>query len=409
MSQLALFGLERRIWSVADVNRYVRQTLEGDYRLQGLWVAGEVSNVSRPGSGHVYFTLKDAEASLRCVMWRTEVLRQRFLPKEGDAVEVLGRMSVYEAGGQYQLYAEAIRLAGEGLAFQDFLRLKARLETEGLFDPARKRGLPAWPGRIGVVTSPSGAALRDVVQVLTRRFRLAEVILAPTAVQGAEAPAGIVAALERLNRVCHPDVILLVRGGGSLEDLAAFNDESVARAVAASAAPVVAGVGHETDFTIVDFVADLRAPTPSAAAAAVAPDQAELRQRVRQAGESLTLCFARRVQGWRSEIHSQRLALRMASPQAQVAGARQRVDALAQRTVTALRGDLGLRRAAVQGLIQTLRAVGPEAVLARGFAVVRRAENAAVVRSRREIRQGDRLSILVRDGEFPAVAGKPEG
>ena len=404
MSQLSFFGLQSRVWSVADLTRYVRQLLEGDYRLQDVWVAGEVSNLSRPASGHLYFTLKDGEASLRGVMWRTELVRQRFAPREGDAVEVHGRISVYEAGGQYQLYADSIRLAGEGAAYQEFLRLKARLEAEGLFDPARKRPLPAWPGRIGVVTSPTGAALRDVVHILRRRFPLAEVVLAPTPVQGGEAPAGIVAALQALDRHSRPDVILLVRGGGSIEDLAAFNAESVARAVAASSAPVVSGVGHETDFTIVDFVADVRAPTPSAAAEVVTPDREDLRMAVRQAALSIARTLHRRLTQARAELSSRHKALRLASPRVQVANARQRVDDLARRSLAALRGGLALRRAAVRGLIQTLRAVGPEAVLARGFAVVQQVSSGEIVRSMRQVHGGDRLSVRVHDGSFPAVA-----
>jgi exodeoxyribonuclease VII large subunit len=403
VSQLSFFGMQPRLWTVADLTRYVRQLLEGDYRLQDVWVAGELSNLSRPGSGHLYFTLKDGEASLRCVMWRTEALRQRFSPREGDAVEVHGRVSVYEAGGQYQLYADAVRLAGEGAAYQEFLRLKARLEAEGLFDEARKRPLSPLPARIGVVTSRAGAALQDVLQVLRRRYPLAEVVLAPTPVQGAEAPAGIIAALELLNRV-HPDVILLVRGGGSIEDLAAFNDEAVARAVAASAAPVVSGVGHETDFTIVDFVADRRAPTPSAAAEVATPDGAELRLAVDQAARSLTSSLMRRLSQARAELRSRQGALRMASPRAQMANARQRVDDLTRRALAAVRSGTALRRAAVQGLIQTLRAVGPEAVLARGFAIVQLSPSGTVVRSTQQVKSGGRLTVRVHDGSFPAVA-----
>ena len=262
MSYFQTFGLEPKIWSVVDLTRYVRQTLETDYRLQDLWVKGEAFNVSRPSSGHLYFTLKDSEASLRCVMWRSEVADLTALPRDGEAIEVHGRISVYEAGGQYQLYADDIRPAGIGALFEEFIRLRDRLEKEGLFDPERKRPLPEWPKRIGVVTSPTGAALRDVLNVLRRRYPLLEVILAPTAVQGDEAPGGIVSALAALNTYSDPDVILLVRGGGSIEDLWAFNDEGVARAIAASEAPVVSGVGHETDVIIADYVADVRAPTP---------------------------------------------------------------------------------------------------------------------------------------------------
>lgn len=405
MGQLSFFGLQQRLWTVADLTRYVRQLLEGDYRLQDVWVAGELSNLSRPGSGHLYFTLKDGEAALRCVMWRTEAVRQRFSPREGDAVEVHGRISVYEAGGQYQLYADVVRLAGEGAAYQEFLRLKARLEAEGLFDAERKRPLPPLPARIGVVTSVAGAALHDVVHVLRRRYPLAEVVLAPTPVQGSEAPAGIVAALEVLNRHAHPDVILLVRGGGSLEDLAAFNDERVARAVAASGAPVVSGIGHETDFTIADFVADRRAPTPSAAAEVATPDGDEMHMAIHQASRSLGASLSRRLGQARGELRSRELALRMASPRAQVANARQRVDDLAHRGLAAVRSGLALRRAGVHGLSQTLRAVGPEAVLARGFAVVQLHPGGTIVRSTGQVRAGERLTVRVHDGSFPAVAG----
>ncbi len=260
MSQLSLF--ESNYWSVTQLTHYLRDLLENDANLQDLWVQGEVSNFSRPSSGHLYFTLKDSSSALRVVMWRSAAARQAFLPRDGDAIEVHGAISLYEAGGQYQLYADLMRPVGEGALFQEFLRLKARLEAEGLFDPERKRPIPHWPQRIGIVTSPSGAAIRDMINTLRRRFPLPEIILAPTAVQGVEAPLGIVRALEILNQRYQPDVVLLARGGGSIEDLWAFNDERVARAIAASAAPVISGVGHETDFTIADFVSDLRAPPP---------------------------------------------------------------------------------------------------------------------------------------------------
>jgi exodeoxyribonuclease VII large subunit len=297
MEQLPLF--QPPAWTVSDLTRYLRELLENDFNLQDLWVEGEVSNISRPSSGHLYFTLKDAGASLRCVMWRNAVLRQAYLPGDGEAVEVHGAIGVYEAGGIYQLYADLLRPAGEGALFQEFLRLKARLEAEGLFDPARKRPLPAWPATIGIVTSPTGAALRDMLDTTRRRFPLARVVLAPTPVQGDEAPAGIVSALERLNRLVGPALILLARGGGSIEDLWAFNDERVVRAVVASQAPVITGVGHETDFTLADFAADLRAPTPTAAAELATPDQAELR---------LDLAAAR------SRLESAQLADRRAGP-----------------------------------------------------------------------------------------------
>ncbi len=404
MAQLTLFGLTSPVLSVSDLTRRVRELLDTDYRLQDVWVSGEASNVSRPASGHLYFTLKDAQASLRCVMWRPDAARLLTPPREGEAVEVHGRVSVYETGGQYQLYADTLRPAGEGLLFQRFLRLKAQLEAEGLFAAERKRPLPAWPARIGLVTSPSGAALRDVIHVLRRRFPLAEVTLAPTPVQGDEAPTGIIAALQALNRHVHPDVILLVRGGGSIEDLAAFNDEGVARAIAASQAPVVSGVGHETDFTIADFVADRRAPTPSAAAEIVTPDVLVLSEDVRLARARLAEALAERLRTHRWTLDEGRLKLRLASPRAQVAGARQRLDDLGARALAAIGGGVRLRRAAVGGMAQTLRAVGPSAVLERGYAVVRLKDGGQVVRSRKLVPPGTALEVRVADGTFPARA-----
>jgi len=407
VSQFSIFGLEPQVWSVSDLTRYVRQVLDSDYRLQDIWVTGEAFNVSRPSSGHLYFTLKDSEASLRCVMWRSEVARQKVLPRDGEAIEVHGNISVYEAGGQYQLYADAIRPAGEGELFQEFLRLRARLEAEGLFDPERKRPLPIWPNRIGVVTSPTGAALRDVLNVLRRRFPLVEVILAPTPVQGDQAPAGIVSALKALNTYSQPDLILLVRGGGSIEDLWAFNDEGVARAIAVSQAPVVVGVGHETDVIIADFVADVRAPTPSAAAEVATPDRENLAGELAEVRNTLERKYRDYLRELRREYKDQQAALRIASPRAQVANARQRVDEALYRATAVVRYSLALRRAAVVGLVQTLRAVGPSAVLARGYAVVTRVDDGVVVRSISQVESGDGLNVRVSDGTFGSEARPP--
>jgi exodeoxyribonuclease VII large subunit len=404
MAQMALLGLASPVLSVSDLTRRVRELLDTDYRLQDVWVGGEVSNVSRPASGHLYFTLKDSGASLRCVMWRPDVARLLTPPREGEAIEAHGRVSVYEAGGQYQLYADTLRLAGEGVLFQQFLRLKARLEAEGLFDPERKRPLPAWPGRIGLVTSPTGAALRDVLHVLERRFPLAEVTLAPTPVQGEGAPEGIVAALQALNRHVRPDVILLVRGGGSIEDLAAFNDETVARAIVASQAPVVSGVGHETDFTIADFAADVRAPTPSAAAEIVSPDVAALSEDLDLHQARLAEALGERLRAQRWRLDEQRLKLRLSSPRAQVAGARQRLGDLGNRALVGVGSGVQLRRVAVAGLIQTLGAVGPMAVLERGYAVVSLRASGRVVRTRKQAQPGTELEVRVADGTFPARA-----
>lgn len=401
MSQLSFLGIDPQIYSVAEITRYVRGLLEADYRLQDLWVAGEVSNLSQPASGHLYFTLKDADASLRCVMWRSQAARQRTLPKDGDQVEVHGHISVYEAGGQYQLYADLIRKAGEGELYQRFLRLKADLEEEGLFDPERKRELPRFPRRIGIVTSPTAAALRDALDVLGRRFPLADVILSPTAVQGDAAPEGIVAALRALEGYGDPDLILLIRGGGSIEDLAAFNEERVARAIAGSRVPVVSGVGHETDFTIADFVADVRAPTPSAAAELAVPDRSELAAEVRDRRAKIVQAYERRLQELRVRFQSLWRTLARASPRAQLANARQQVDDLQRRALSALEHELSLRRSGLRGLRGTLRAVGPPAVLARGYAVVSD-ESGEVVRSVVQVEPGQTVDVRLSDGRLGA-------
>lgn len=408
MSFFQTFGLEPKIWSVVDLTRYVRQTLETDYRLQDLWVMGEAFNVSRPSSGHLYFTLKDSEASLRCVMWRSEVAGLKILPRDGEAIEVHGHISVYEAGGQYQLYAEDIRPAGIGELFEEFLRLRDRLEEEGLFNPERKRPLPAWPNRIGVVTSPTGAALRDVLNVLRRRYPLVEVILAATPVQGDEAPGGIVSALAALNAYSQPDLILLVRGGGSIEDLWAFNDEGVARAIVASESPVVSGVGHETDVIIADYVADVRAPTPSAAAEVATPDREVLADELTEVRNALENAFKDRLRELRRICRDRLVRLRLTSPRTQVANARQRVDEALYRTAAALRHHLALRQSAVAGLSQTLRAVGPAAVMARGYSVVTRVKDGTVVRSVVQVASGEGLNVRVSDGSFGAQVTSSE-
>lgn len=403
MSQLPLF--ETPHWSVSELTRYLRDLLESDQNLQDLWVQGEVSNLSKPRSGHLYFTLKDSASALRCVMWRNTVLRQDYIPSDGDAVEVHGSINIYEAGGQYQLYADLIRPAGEGALYQEFLRLKARLEEEGLFDPERKRPIPRWPNKIGIVTSPTGAALRDMLNTLRRRYPIPVVILAPTQVQGTEAPAGIVAALEKLNRLVHPDVILVARGGGSIEDLWAFNDERVARAIAASVAPVISGVGHETDFTIADFVSDLRAPTPTAAAELATPNRDDLmvalNELAARMGRSVrTVLDSRR---WELNRVENRLALR--SPQTRILSDRQRLDEITHRAGIALTHRLQLQRTHLRGLEQRLVSLNPLVVLRRGYAMVTLPDG-RIVRSVNQVQSGDWLNVQVSDGQFEAQAGK---
>ena len=400
MEQLSLFQSSQAPFSVSEVNTYLRELMEADETLQDMWVQGEISNLSRPKSGHLYFTIKDANASLRCVMWRNQAMRLTYVPKDGDAVEVHGGISVYEAGGQYQLYADRIRPAGEGLLYQEFNRLKEKLEAEGLFDIERKRPIPYLPKLIGIVTSPTGAAIRDMLDTIRRRYPLVEVVVSPTAVQGDSAPAEIIAALERLNQYTQPDVILVGRGGGSIEDLWAFNDEAVARAVAASPVPVISGVGHETDFTIADFVADLRAPTPTAAAELATPDQFELRGILLERQETLTRTILDITQDHRWTLNNFFNRLERSSPEGRLRTSRQWVDELARRAAVTLSHFIQLQRAHLQGLQQQLIALSPEGVLGRGYAVVTTAEG--LVKQVKDVKPGEDISVRVSDGKFDA-------
>jgi exodeoxyribonuclease VII large subunit len=390
------------IWAVSDLTRYIRQTLESDYRLQELWVMGEVSNVSRPSSGHLYFTLKDDQTSLRCVMWRSHVDAQLRLPREGEALEVFGRISVYEAAGQYQLYAEQLRPAGEGARHLDFLRLKEKLEGEGLFDPARKQPIPEQPAIIGVVTSPTGAALHDVLHVLRRRYPLVKVLLAPTPVQGEEALQGIIHALSLLARHGESEVILLVRGGGSAEDMAVFNTEDVVRAVADSPIPIISGVGHETDLILTDFAADVRAPTPSAAAELATPDQSVLVDELNELRTQSIQSFAERVVGLRQALSVLQARLKSVSPLARILNDRQRLDDRMHRARTAMDYRMALTRASTQNLDLALRAFSPDAVLQRGYALVTRTHDGRLVSSTTQVQPGEHIRIRVSDGSLEA-------
>ena len=394
-------------WSVTDLTRYLRDLLESDSTLQDIWVEGEVSNLSRPASGHLYFTLKDSSAALRCVMWRNAVMRQIHLPENGDAIEVHGSLSIYEASGHYQLYADLIRPAGEGQLYQEFLRLKAKLETEGLFDPQRKSAIPRWPQTIGIVTSPTGAALRDMLNTIKRRYPLVKVVLTPTPVQGDQAPDGIISAIETLNQLVKPDVILLARGGGSIEDLWAFNDEHVARAIFASQAPIVTGIGHETDFTIADFAADLRAPTPTAAAELATPNQADLKAALGELSKDIhnTMENILILQGRQLEHQQNRLLLR--TPLARVHRDQQHLDELNFRAGTALTHAIEINRTRLTGLEMNLNSLNPQAILERGYSIVTQVDG-SLVHSIKQVQPDDNLQVQVSDGEFKVRVQEPD-
>ena len=394
--QPSLFSAQQ--WTVTRLTFYIRNLLETDVTLQDVWVQGEISNLSRPSSGHIYFTLKDTNASLRCIMWKTSAARLGLTLKDGMALEVHGKIGVYDAGGQYQLYADQIRPTGEGVLYQEFMRLKAMLEAEGLFDPERKRAIPEGPRLIGIITSPTGAALRDMLTAIRRRNPLVEVLFAPSPVQGDEAPLKIVAALESLNRR-KPDVILLARGGGSIEDLWAFNDERVVHAVANSNAPIISGVGHETDFTLCDFAADLRAPTPTAAAelaTQITIDDLRIELENYQIRISSSMLNLVAVQGtFLSDVTAR---LRFVSPERRIQSDIQHLDDLSRRASTSIVYRLQLQVKHIEGTQQRLEALNPLAVLRRGYAVVTRKDDSRVITHVSQV--ADEMRVRVSDGEF---------
>jgi exodeoxyribonuclease VII large subunit len=389
------------IWTVGELTGYIKELFEIDFRLRDLEVAGEISNFTRARSGHLYFTLKDEEAQMKCVMWRTSAERLRFDPREGDAVVVHGRISVYEASGVYQLYADRMEPEGRGGLALAFERLKEMLAAEGLFDAEHKKPLPAFPGKIGLVTSADAAALRDILNVLHRRDPLINVLLAPTLVQGEEAPRQIVQALQWLDGRDDIDLIIVSRGGGSIEDLWAFNDEGVARAIFAARHPIISGVGHETDFTIADFVADMRAPTPSAAAELAVPDLSELLPALDETRKRLAALANSHIEQARWKLGAQMQSLSYLSPAAQLDSHLQLVDALQMRMENAVGRTIERAKAVVSGSSEHLQAVSPLATLKRGYAIVRH-KDGRIITSVSGVQAGDAIEVRISDGSFDA-------
>ncbi len=395
-----------RTWTVSQLTAHIKGLLLEDTALSDVWIEGEISNFVRYSSGHCYFSLKDAKATLQCVMWKSVADLLAELPENGQHVLAHGYISVYEPRGVYQLYVDYIRTDRLGDLHARFEALKAKLAAEGLFAEERKRPLPPWPRRIGVVTSPHGAALRDIVRVVRSRFPGVEIVLSPSLVQGEEAPAQIVRALRALFDYGEVDVIVVARGGGSLEDLWAFNDEQVARTIAASPVPVVSGVGHETDVTIADFVADLRAATPSAAAMAVVPDGAALRQRVRMWEARLHQVMSARLRAERRRLDAEKRALTMYSPQIRVDNARQQLDDALRSMERAVLGRLAISRAQVEGMRSRLEALNPLRVLERGYAIAQHPDG-TLISSVNQVEPGEHMWIRLRDGRIESwVVGK---
>ncbi|MFA9380646.1 MAG: exodeoxyribonuclease VII large subunit [Acetanaerobacterium sp.] len=391
-----------RILTVTQVTTYIKSLFEGDRHLGRIMVRGEISNFkSHYPSGHFYFTLKDDRALLRAMMFKAHASSVRFTPENGMAIIASGEISVYERDGQYQLYCTDMLPEGIGALALAFEQRKAKLEAQGLFDPAHKKTLPAFPRRIAVVTSQTGAAVEDILNILHRRYPVVQVLLCPVQVQGEDAPPMIADALHRVNVLGTADLILLARGGGSYEDLFAFNDERVANAIYESVIPVISAVGHETDFTIADFVADLRAPTPSAGAELAVPDASALIDGLTALSERMRLSVTQRVasSGVLLEALSQELA--SSSPMVQLHQSEERLRTLAQRMDTATHGKvtaLSQTLAAHSGLLDTL---SPLRVLQRGYAVAMN-DDGHVIKNKDDVRSGDRLTIRLRDGVIDA-------
>lgn len=387
--------------SVSQLNAFLRELLEADELLSDIWVEGEISNFTQQRSGHCYFTLKEGEAQLSATLWRSYAARLPFLPRNGDAVLAHGRISFYEARGQLQLSVDSIQAAGVGTLQAQFERLRAKLEAEGLFEESRKRALPSMPGRIGIATSPTGAALQDILNVLGRRFPLAEVVVAPCRVQGAGSADSVVEALYALFDA-DVNVIIVARGGGSIEDLWSFNEEVVVRAAFASPVPIVSGVGHEVDITLIDLVADVRAPTPSAAAELVTPDRMDLIDELKRWRVALDSAMVERLEIELASLHGLRARLEARSPQSRMLRDMQQVDDLWQRAETGLRHRIDLEAARVEGLTARLQSLNPRSILERGYALVRRSDG-LLVTSTAAVQPGDALTITVRDGEVGVV------
>lgn len=397
-----LFLDAQSVFSVTQLSLYMNEVLRTDEILQDVWVRGEVSGC-KTVNGHCYFTLKDAEAKLGCVFFKYARLRASAPDlRDGMAIAANGRVSFYERDGKLQLYVEHVEPLGDGALYLRFEHLKKQLEAEGLFEVERKRPLPAQPSVIGIVTSPQAAALRDMLRVLRTRYPLARVILSPALVQGADAPPAIARALDLLNQHGEAEVIIVGRGGGSIEELWAFNEEAVARAIARSRIPVISAVGHETDFTIADFVADYRASTPTAAASAAVPDIADWQASIRAYSADLSLLMEDYLSEKREDLARTVRDLQRLNPQFQLDRLRQRLDDATELMQSRVEHILTLHRERLRGVAMQLHALSPLLTVARGYAVVRSDDDQHLVTSLQHVQPGDDLTIQVTDGYIHA-------
>lgn len=395
----------RAVMTVAQLNAYIKQIIDSDRILMNVWIKGEISNFTNHyKTGHFYFSLKDPDSLINAVMFKGAASKLTFLPENGMKVIVRGRVSAYVKSGQYQIYVEAMEPDGIGSLYIAYEQLKRKLEAEGLFSPARKRPLPKIPTRIGIITSPTGAAVRDMINITRRRFPYATLILYPSLVQGADAAPQLIGGINYFNAAKNVDVIIIGRGGGSIEDLWAFNDEGLARTVAASVIPVISAVGHETDFTICDFAADMRAPTPSAAAEIAVPDTAELKRKINNIVSHMELSLSKSVSQRRQELSRLKESRALTSPKNFIDDKRMAVLSLDSRLTSGMKLAITEKRAAFAGLTASLEALNPMSVISRGYSAVF-GDDGKLIKSVKQINSGDSFTFRTTDG---TVKGRAE-
>lgn len=394
--------MAQQVLTITQINEYIRTMMDADSLLCGIAVKGEISNYKVYPSGHHYFTLKDEGAALKCVMFRSSAIRLRFRPENGMKVIAMGKISVYPRDGAYQLYCTAMAVDGVGDLHAAFEQLKAKLAAKGLFDPEHKKPLPQFPGRICIITSSAGAAIHDMLRILKKRYPLTDVLLLPVRVQGAEAPAEIVNAISYANQHKLADLLIVGRGGGSIEDLWAFNDEQVAYAIYESAIPVISAVGHEPDVTISDYVADLRAATPSNAAELAVPDQNSLRQNLDSVLSSMEMAVVRQLKASRQHFNALCASPALQSPMQYVISKRNTLELIIARLTAMHQQNINTKKQQYISLTAKLDAMSPLKVLTRGYAIAQDAEG-AVIRTVQKARPGDKMKIILNDGSIIAT------
>ncbi len=394
--------MAQQVITVTQINEYIRSMMDSDRLLNNLAIKGEISNYKLYPSGHHYFTLKDEGGALRCVMFKGNALRMKFRPENGMKVIAMGKISVFPRDGAYQLYCTGLVLDGVGDLYAAFEQLKAKLQAQGLFDPAHKQPLPKFPGTIGIVTSSAGAAVHDMLRILRKRYPLAKVLLLPVRVQGVEAPGEIAAAIRYANYYRLADLLIVGRGGGSIEDLWAFNDEIVARAIYDSKIPVISAVGHEPDVTISDFVADLRAATPSNAAELAVPDQDALRQTLDAMAGAMAVAMNRRIKNARQHLSVLSGSQALQSPEGYLQQRRKSLEMLHNRLISAENLQLSRKKQRYIAMTAKLDAMSPLKVLTRGYAMAQK-EDAQIIRSVADVTPGDTVRVSLADGAFTAT------